>query len=117
MRHPRTGALGEQIAAAYLEVQGYDIVARGIRVAGVQVDLLARRGATLVLVEVKLRATARAVAADSLGAPQRRRLRRAAHALLAREPGVDCVRMDAVGIDVERHGLTLQHWTGLGAGD
>jgi len=117
MRHPRAGALGEAIAAAYLEVQGYEIVARGIRVAGVQVDVLARHGTTLVVVEVKLRTTARAVAADSLGAPQRRRLRRAAHTLLARERGAESVRMDAVGIDVERHGLTLQHWTGLGPGD
>lgn len=115
--HPRAGALGEGIAAAYLELQGYEVLARGVRIAGVQVDLIARRGTTLVVVEVKLRATRRAVAADSVGTPQRRRLVRAAHTLLARERNAECVRIDAVGIDVHTDGLALQHWTGVAAGD
>lgn len=117
MPHPQAGALGEGIAALYLELQGYDIVARGVRIAGVQVDLVARAGSTLVVVEVKLRGSPRAVAADGLGAAQRRRLGRAASLLLARDRSADCVRIDAVGIDVARHGLRLQHWTGIAAGD
>ena len=117
MPHPRAGALGEGIAAAYLELQGYEVVARGVRIAGVQVDLVARHGATLIVVEVKLRAGARAVAADAVGVPQRRRLARAAETLLLRNRNAEFVRIDAVGIDVQRDGLRLQHWPGLAAVD
>ncbi len=49
------GAAGEDFAAAHLAQQGYQILARNIRCAGVELDIVARRGRTLVFVEVKTR--------------------------------------------------------------
>jgi ribonuclease HII len=48
-----TGRRGEQEAAAYLEAQGYRILARGWRGAGGELDLVACQGDCLVFVEVK----------------------------------------------------------------
>lgn len=49
------GREGEARAARYLEHHGYRIVARNARAGGVELDLVARRGGTLVFVEVKTR--------------------------------------------------------------
>ena len=57
-RAERTGRRAETIAALYLMAKGWRIVARRARVAGGEVDLVARRGNTLAFVEVKWRASA-----------------------------------------------------------
>lgn len=51
------GARGEDLAHRYLQSQGYIIVARNYRPANShrEVDLIARKGRTLVIVEVKTR--------------------------------------------------------------
>lgn len=48
-----TGRRGEEEAAAFLEGQGYQILERGYRGAGGELDLVARQGDCLVFVEVK----------------------------------------------------------------
>src|SRR5262249_57199807 len=110
MLRTERGRRGERLAAAFLELQGYEIVAHNARVAGIELDLVARHGAALVVVEVKSRASARAVAADALAAHQRLRLRRAAETLLRRDRSAATVRIDMVGIDVRADGAVLQHW-------
>ena len=54
-RRHALGAEGEARAAAHLERAGYRIVAHNVRAGGVELDLIARRGETLVFVEVKTR--------------------------------------------------------------
>jgi putative endonuclease len=54
----RRGRWGEALAALYLQVQGWRIVARRVRTRVGEVDLVARRGRTTLFVEVKTRATA-----------------------------------------------------------
>lgn len=49
----RVGALGEQLAAGFLDRQGGIILARNLRVGRGEIDLVARLGAELVAVEVK----------------------------------------------------------------
>lgn len=56
------GLRAETLAAFYLRLKGYRILARNLRVAGGEVDMVARRGNVLVFVEVKYR--------PSLGAAQ-----------------------------------------------
>ena len=53
----RRGRWGEALAALYLQVQGWRIVARRVRTRVGEVDLVARRGRTTLFVEVKTRAT------------------------------------------------------------
>ncbi|TAJ17878.1 MAG: hypothetical protein EPO68_08695 [Planctomycetota bacterium] len=47
------GALGEELAARWLVRDGAQVLARGARVGGVEIDVLARRGARHSIVEVK----------------------------------------------------------------
>ena len=59
-RAERAGRRAEWIAAAFLTLKGYRIVAMRHRANGGEVDIVARRGSLAVMVEVKRRATAEA---------------------------------------------------------
>jgi putative endonuclease len=52
------GYLGERAAEKYLKRRGYKIVARGLRLRGGELDLVAVDGRTVVFVEVKTRRSA-----------------------------------------------------------
>ncbi|MCG8592980.1 MAG: YraN family protein [Kiloniellales bacterium] len=86
------GRWAEALAAWRLRLTGYRIVARRFRAAQGEVDLVARRGSVLAIVEVKARAD-EASAADSLRAGQRRRIERAALAFLQRHPEYTALRL------------------------
>lgn len=79
------GRLGELIAAVFLVLKGYRVLARRYRAPGGEIDLIVRRGRTVVFVEVK----ARGLLDDALTAitPRKRaRLRRAARHWIMRNP-------------------------------
>jgi putative endonuclease len=102
------GRGGEALAAAYLELAGLEVTRRNARLAGVEVDLVAREGRTRVVVEVKLRNRPDyGGAAAAVDGRKCRRLRRAALALLAEEGGP--VRVDVVAMDLTAEGLSLRH--------
>ena len=86
------GRWAEALAAWRLRLKGYRIVAQRFRVAQGEIDLVARRGSVLAMVEVKARAD-EASAADSLRARQRRRIERAALAFLQRHPEFAALRL------------------------
>lgn len=79
-------------------MHGWRIVAHRARIAGGEIDLVARRGRTLAFVEVKQRASEDA-AAMSLDAYRLRRVAAAAERLAPRfaKPG-DTLRIDAIFI-------------------
>lgn len=91
------GRGAERLAAWWLRLKGFRILAEGFRVPQGEIDLVARRGDLLVFVEVKRRGRAEA-AAEAIAARQRRRIERAAAAFLQRHPGLArCrLRFDAV---------------------
>ena len=110
------GALGEDLAARFLMLRGYRLLARNLRVGQKEIDLLAADGACLVGVEVKLRRGDRfGRAAEALLPRQHGRLRSALRTV-ARERGWrgDC-RLDLVAIDLDlpRDRLELEHHRGL----
>ena len=94
----KRGRSAEVIAALYLGLKGWRILARRARVPGGEVDIVARRGRTLAFVEVKARAShdAAAIALDDW------RLRRVAAAAERLAPRYmrdgDDVRIDALFI-------------------
>jgi putative endonuclease len=92
------GRTAERIAAWWLRLHGWRILAQRARVAGGEVDLVARRGSTLAFVEVKARASADA-AGLSLDAYRLRRVVAAAERLAPRfiRAG-DTLRIDAIYI-------------------
>jgi len=94
----RGGRRAERIAAWWLRLKGWRILAMRARTPVGEVDIVARRGRTLAFVEVKARA-GEAEAAQSLDEWRLRRVARAAEALAARHarPG-DTIRIDAIFI-------------------
>jgi putative endonuclease len=94
----KRGRGAETIAAWWLRLCGWRILARRARVPGGEVDIVARRGRTLAFVEVKARATADA-AAFSLDHYRLRRVAVAAERLAPRYMRAgDDVRIDALFI-------------------
>jgi len=93
------GRAAETLAARFLEARGLAIVARNYRCRRGEIDLVARDGAMLVFVEVRLRSDARhGGAAESIDARKRARVLAAARHFLARAPDTPC-RCDVVLLD------------------
>jgi len=84
-RAERDGRLAETLAAIWLRLKGYRILARRLKTPVGEIDILARRGAMLVAVEVKARRDL-ALAAAAITPRQWRRLARAAEWALAHRP-------------------------------
>jgi putative endonuclease len=100
------GRLAETLAAAWLRLCGYRILGRNVRVAGREIDVVARRGRTLVVCEVKgRRSLTRGAPAEAVDAHKRRRMAEAGEMLLAAHPGLERVRFDVIAVD----GLRLTH--------
>jgi len=76
------GRRAEDLCALALRAKGYRILARRFRCPAGEIDIVARRGGILAIVEVKARPTVEA-AMEALTARQRARLERAALGLLA----------------------------------
>ena len=95
-RAERGGRRAERLAAWWLRLHGWHILAMRARTPVGEVDLVARRGRVLAFIEVKARATV-AEAELALDDYRLRRVARAAEALAVRyaRPG-DTTRIDAV---------------------
>jgi len=93
----RRGLRAERLAAFWLQLKGYRILGRQLRLGAGEIDLVARRGRTLAIVEVKQRPTL-AAAAEAIRPQQRQRIARAAAAYLIRNPAgrSSDVRFDAL---------------------
>jgi len=81
----RKGHLGEWLAAFALILKGYRIVARRFRTPLGEIDLIARRGKLVAIVEVKARPTL-AEAMEAVSFSAQRRIDAAADLWLARQP-------------------------------
>ena len=78
------GTAGEDLAARWYEGQGYEVLERNWRRRQGEVDLIVRRGATVVFVDVETRTTDRHGTGAELVLPaKQRRIRRLASRWLA----------------------------------
>jgi putative endonuclease len=97
-RAERGGRRAERLAAWWLRLHGWHILAIRARTPVGEVDLIARRGGTVIFVEVKARAGA-AEADLALDEYRLRRVVRAAEALAPRYARQgDTIRVDAMFI-------------------
>lgn len=105
-RHLELGSAGEEAALVAYRALGFELVARNWRCPIGEIDLVLRRGALLVMCEVKTRRS------DELGGPfeavdarKQRKLRRLAHAFLANgADDHDAVRFDVASVRVDAAG-------------
>lgn len=94
------GGDAERDAARFLERQGLAIVARNYRTRMGEIDLVARDGATLVFVEVRLRSNGYfGGGAESIGPGKRSRIVAAARQFLTRFREAPPCRFDVVALD------------------
>ena len=91
-RAERRGHLGEVLAALYLRAKLYRVLAHRVRTPVGEIDLIARKGDTLVFVEVKTRRAAGSEE-EAHGSVNTRRIIRAAHWYVMRHPGVSGLTM------------------------
>src|SRR3546814_1158796 len=97
------GRRGERIASWWLRLKGYRVLAQGFRCPVGEIDLVARRGGILAIVEVKHRDSLIA-AGEAIGPRQQRRIRRAAEHFLQRHPDLARLnlRFDAMLLEIGR---------------
>ena len=109
-RAQRRGRLAEWLCLWHLRLRGWHIVARGWRCPSGEIDILARRGKVLAVIEVKAR-NELTVAASALAPRQRRRIVRAAEAFLLQ-------RSDLADLDLRFDVMLVaplhlpRHWRG-----
>lgn len=91
------GRRAEGLAAWWLRLKGYSLLARNFRSGAGEIDLIARRGKVLAMVEVKTRGDL-VSASEALGARQRARIARATEAFLQQRPQLAqlAVRFDVI---------------------
>lgn len=99
------GALGEMLAACYLEERGYDVLEHGYRCPEGEADLIAFDNSTeeIVLVEVKTRRMQHAnefFPEEAVDARKRKRYRRIASCYIMDRFPIMSVRFDVIGVCV-----------------
>jgi len=111
--HLVRGVRAEALAAAHLERRGLGLIARNFRCPLGELDLVARDGATLVIVEVRQRSRADfGGALGSITSAKRRRLVRAAQRFLQLHPiwRSRPVRFDVIAVHGAPGGSCRVEW-------
>jgi putative endonuclease len=95
----RAGRRGEWLCALWLMAKGYRILGFRLKTPQGEIDLLARKGKVLAVVEVKLRTTSE-LAREAVRRPQRQRLRRAGESYAAQRPELRgaAIRLDLMAL-------------------
>lgn len=100
------GRRGEDLARRHLESQGLEFLERNYRCRAGEIDLVMLEGTTLVIVEVRSRASAEhGSAAATVGPRKQRRIILAARHLMLTRPAYRrlAARFDVVAIDASGH--------------
>ncbi len=108
--HNELGKRGEQLAANYLASKGYKIIERNYRFKKAEIDIIAQKGDTLAIVEVKARSS------KEFGDPQEfvkpkqiKNLVKAVNEFVI-EHNLECeVRFDIIAIVVKHHTHSIEH--------
>lgn len=108
----RCGRDGEERAAQYLTTRGFTILARNVRDAAGEIDLVALDADTLVFCEVRTRRSrGQGSALESVTPAKQRQVVRVAEAFLARHPRLQArpMRFDVVAIDAHGDAVSIVH--------
>lgn len=109
-QHNQLGKKGEKLAVDFLLDKGYDIVERNYRFDKAEVDIIAQKGQTLAIVEVKTRSTSDfGDPQDFLKPKQIQRIVKAVDVYVL-ENNLDVeIRFDIIAIVKENKGFSIEH--------
>lgn len=100
IKHYKKGIFAEYYAAAFLTLKGYNILQRRYKTKVGEIDIIARKGSSIVMVEVKCRQSAND-GLESVTPISQQRIRRAAdHYLLAESCKSDKILAFDIRFDV-----------------
>jgi len=111
-----SGRLGEEVAAAFLRIKGYEVLENNFWYARREIDIVARDGATLVAVEVKMRRSDRyGRAAQSVDGRKLERIRRAMSGMIRGREMPASLRIDVIAIDLSagQERMVVEHYVGV----
>ncbi|MFO0712445.1 MAG: YraN family protein [Sandaracinus sp.] len=100
-----TGRQAEEAVTAWLEQRGYAIVGRNVRVGRLELDVVARRGRTFVVCEVRSRRGTFVDPAYAFDPRKRDRVRRAALTYWAMHGRGAQLRLDAAAVSFDEAGV------------
>ena len=105
------GERGERLARRFLESRGYTIVDQNYRTRHGELDLVARKGGTLVVIEVKLRrGTGFGDPLEAVTPRKQRTIRSITEEyLLEKSPDFHTLRFDAIGILLQSDSPRITH--------
>ena len=108
------GRRAEAAAVDYLRLNGFEILGTNVRVGALEIDVVARRGVLVAVVEVRTRGLGSYVRAlASIDARKRERLVRAAGRLwkdkLAADHTIERLRIDVIAVTFEGGRTFVEH--------
>lgn len=104
------GRAGERRAAWFYRLRGYSILARNLRLHSGELDLVVKRGRTVVIAEVKTRQSLSAGAGyDAVDRRKRERLVRLGEEYAAKQPGVR-LRYDILSLFWDGRRFVVSHF-------
>jgi putative endonuclease len=108
------GARAEAVVVAWLRAEGYDIVATNLRLGPLEIDIVARRGPVVAVVEVRTRGSkALTTGMGSVTPSKRERIRRAGERLWQRryrhDKSVERLRFDVASVGLDHTPPTLEY--------
>lgn len=106
-QHNDVGRLGEDLAAAYLEQQGYTVIARNWRHSRYEIDTIAEKAGRLFFIEVKMRSGFEYGAPEESVTPKKiRYLLKAIEAFLDLHPAHTDFRLNILAITTNSNSET-----------
>jgi putative endonuclease len=108
------GDRAEALVRDWLESEGYDIVATNLRIGALELDIVARRGPVVAVVEVRTRGPGSLTRGiGSVTREKRERIRRAGERLWQRryrhDPSVERLRFDIASVRLDRSPPALEY--------
>ncbi len=112
--HRARGARAEAVVVEWLRAEGYDIVATNLRLGQLEIDIVARRGPVVAVVEVRTRGrSALTTGIGSVTRSKRERIRRAGERLWQRryrhDRSVERLRFDIASVILDRTPPTIEY--------
>jgi putative endonuclease len=105
-----TGNAGEEIAAQYLTNKGFEILSRNWQYMHRELDIVAQKGKTLVIVEVKTRNVGSLITPLEAVTPRKQRLLISAANTFIEKHNIDLeVRFDIVSVVYYNESFQIEH--------